>query len=117
MITIPDFPLKVVLKTRAGSSKSISNEFRGINEKGKTYTEKPVGDVVRDDGTLKDTDEMEWPNFPTDLEDDRVLARSNEPANFLDEIGQAFEQNYLSSNQVNHIIFLKLYAGTHLLFN
>ena len=76
-----------------------------------------VGDAVRDDGTLKDADEMEWPNSPTDLEDDRVLARSNEPANFLDEIRQAFEQNYLSSNQVNHIIFLKLYAGTHLPLN
>jgi len=39
LITSPDFPLKVVMKTPAGSSKSISDEFRGANEQGKTYTE------------------------------------------------------------------------------
>ena len=91
------------MKTPAGSSKSISDEFRGANEQGKTYTEKPVGDVVHDDGTLKDTDKMEWPNSPTDLEVDRVFAGSNKSANFPDEIGQdTFEQNYLLSIHVNH---------------
>ena len=29
---------------------------------------KPVGDACCDDGTLKDADEMVWPNLPTELE-------------------------------------------------
>ena len=28
---------------------------------------KPDGDACQDDGTLKDTSEMEWPNSPSDL--------------------------------------------------
>jgi hypothetical protein len=29
-------------------------------------TSKPVGDACREDGTLKDASEMEWPNSPTE---------------------------------------------------
>jgi hypothetical protein len=38
----------------------------------KIYREatKPVGDACREDGTLKDADEMVWPNSPTELEPD-----------------------------------------------
>ena len=28
---------------------------------------KPVGNVCCDNGTLKDTDELEWPDFPTEI--------------------------------------------------
>ena len=31
------------------------------------YYSKPDGDACRDDGTLKDMSEMEWPNSPSDL--------------------------------------------------
>ena len=39
---------------------------------GKIYrdTTKPVGDACHEDGTLKDADEMVWPNSPTELEPD-----------------------------------------------
>ena len=29
-------------------------------------TSKPVGDACREDGTLKDASEMEWPDLPTE---------------------------------------------------
>ena len=54
----------------SNKNKSNDSEFIDTNE-GKTYlrdTTKPVGDACRDDGTLKDADEMEWPNSPTELE-------------------------------------------------
>ena len=52
------------------SRKKISNESLDTNAKGRPYLRditKPVGDACRDDGTLKDTDEMVWPNSPTEL--------------------------------------------------
>ena len=39
------------------------------NSKGDTHfkdASKPDGDACRDDGTLKDADEMEWPNSPSE---------------------------------------------------
>jgi hypothetical protein len=53
-----------------GSSKNKSDELQDTNERGKTYKRdmtKPVGDACREDGTLKDADELEWPNSPTEL--------------------------------------------------
>jgi hypothetical protein len=41
----------------------------GLNEPGKTYSkdiEKPDGDACRKDGTLKDADELYWPDSPSD---------------------------------------------------
>lgn len=46
------------------ASNSSSNRYEN------TYhidTSKPVGDACREDGTLKDASEMEWPNSPTEL--------------------------------------------------
>ena len=55
-----------------GSSKDKSNELPvpDNNEGEKTYMRdmtKPVGDACRDDGTLKDADELEWPDSPSEL--------------------------------------------------
>lgn len=53
------------------SSENIIDEFLDTNEKGKTYMRdmmKPVGDACRDDGTLKEANEMVWPDSPTALE-------------------------------------------------
>ena len=63
--------MKGVPKAPEGSSKDLSDKLLDINEKGKTYLRdatKPIGDACRDDGTLKDADEMVWPNSPTELE-------------------------------------------------
>ena len=70
VIGIADIFLKGVLNAPEGSSKDLSDKLLDINEKGKTYlrdTTKPVGDACRDDGTLKDADEMVWLNLPTEL--------------------------------------------------
>ena len=53
------------------SSENIIDEFLDTNEKGKTYMRdmmKPVSDACRDDGTLKEANEMVWPDSPTALE-------------------------------------------------
>ena len=53
-----------------GSSKNKSDEMPDTNERAKTYMRdvtKPVGDACRDDGTLKDADELEWPDSPSEL--------------------------------------------------
>lgn len=71
IIGISNILLKGIPKAQDGSSKKISDEFQDTNDKGKTYlrdTTKPVGDACREDGTLKDADEMVWPNSPTELE-------------------------------------------------
>jgi hypothetical protein len=50
-----------------GSSKNTSGNVR--SNEGKTYskdTTKPDGDACREDGTLKEADEMVWPNSPSD---------------------------------------------------
>ena len=52
------------------SSKNKSNELPDTDERAKTYMRdltKPVGDACRDDGTLKDADELEWPDSPSEL--------------------------------------------------
>jgi hypothetical protein len=36
-------------------------------------TSKPVGDACREDGTLKDASEMEWPESPTQLAYNQAL--------------------------------------------
>jgi hypothetical protein len=64
--------LKGILKAPEleGSSKKRPDELQNTNEKEKTYMRdmtKPVGDACRDDGTLKDADELEWPDSPTEL--------------------------------------------------
>ena len=46
----------------------MSEETLDTNAKEITYLRnmtKPVGDACRDDGTLKDANEMVWPNLPT----------------------------------------------------
>ena len=53
-----------------GSSKKKNSDLQDINEKGKTHMRdftKPVGDACREDGTLKDASELEWPDSPTEL--------------------------------------------------
>lgn len=52
------------------SSKNKSNELLDTNEKKKTYMRdmtKPVGDACHDDGTLKDADELVWPESPSEI--------------------------------------------------
>ena len=52
----------------AGLSKN-APDTASSNEQGKTYsknTKKPDGDACREDGMLKDTDEMVWLNSPSD---------------------------------------------------
>jgi hypothetical protein len=73
IIGIADILLKGVLKVPPGywSSKNISDEVLDTNEKEKTYLRdvtKPVGNACHDDGTLKDADEMVWPDSLTKLE-------------------------------------------------
>ena len=53
-----------------GSSKNKSDELMDTNEGKKTYMRdmtKPVGDACRDDGTLKDANELEWPESPSEI--------------------------------------------------
>ena len=53
-----------------GSSKNKSNELLDTNEGKKTYMRdmtKPVSDACRDDGTLKDANELEWPESPSEI--------------------------------------------------
>ena len=60
---------KGIPKAPEGSSKNKSDELMDTNE-GKTYLRdmtKPVGNACRDDGTLKDADELEWPDSPTEI--------------------------------------------------
>ena len=48
---------------------------------------KPDGDACRDDGTLKDASEMEWPNSPSDsnphdnLGEENVILKRKSPDN------------------------------------
>ena len=52
------------------SSKNKSNELLDTNKKKKTYMRdmtKPVGDACHDDGTLKDADELVWPESPSEI--------------------------------------------------
>lgn len=51
------------------SKENISDHVSSSNEKGKKVfkdSSKPDGDACRDDGTLKDASELEWPNSPSD---------------------------------------------------
>ena len=60
-----------VTKAPGVSSKNISNKLLDTNEKEKPYLRdaaKPVGDACRDDGTLKDANEIDWLNSPSELE-------------------------------------------------
>lgn len=64
------WPFEVVPKTPRAkeTSRNISNVFPDSNENGKTYSRdmtKPIGDACRDDGTLKDANEIEWVHSPT----------------------------------------------------
>lgn len=61
------WPLEGIPKTPLAkkTSRNISNEFPDTNENGKTYSREPVGEAVRDDGTLKDAHEIEWVHSPT----------------------------------------------------
>ena len=74
IIGTADILLKGAPKATEGSSNNKPNELRvqvPDTNKGKTYLRdatKPVGDACCDDGTLKDADEMIWPNSPTKLE-------------------------------------------------
>ena len=56
----------------------MSESSSGIESAGNNYLKdfsKPDGDACREDGTLKDASEMEWPNSPseTDFQDDSNL--------------------------------------------
>ena len=64
--------LKGILRAPELEGSSTSNELpvSDTNEREKTYMRdmtKPVGDACRDDGTLKDADELEWPDSPSEL--------------------------------------------------
>jgi hypothetical protein len=89
--------LKGIPKATEGSSKNISDEFFGTNDKKKTYmrdTTKPVGDACRDDGTLKDANEMDWPDSPTALEAPQNDFREDNASDiYCDEPGPQDEPN------------------------
>ena len=58
-----------VLNNIAGSSQNTSDKPSDSNEKGKTYTydpTKPVGEACNENGTLRETSELEWPDSPTE---------------------------------------------------
>ena len=55
--------------TTTGHGKYISDVGSSSNAHENTYLmdmSKPEGDACREDGTLKDASEMEWPNSPTE---------------------------------------------------
>jgi hypothetical protein len=55
-----------------------------------------VGDAVCDDATLKDADEMSWPNSPTDIERTQIdFLQWNEAA--FQEYHDELERSNLSS--------------------
>jgi hypothetical protein len=65
-ITIdPSKTLESVPTSKANTSDHVSS----TNPKGTVFfkdSSKPDGDACRDDGTLKDASELEWPNSPSD---------------------------------------------------
>jgi hypothetical protein len=86
MIETTNIRLQVILNAPEleGSSKNLSDQLQNTDERGKTYMRdmtKPVGDACREDGTLKDADELVWPDSPTESVAPRNgFARWDEPA-------------------------------------
>jgi hypothetical protein len=85
-------PLKT-LESIPSSKKNISDGVSKTNANGKTFlkdSSKPDGDACRDDGTLKDASELDWPNSPSDIK---------APSNTFDHY--AMDQDFESLNRLN----------------
>jgi hypothetical protein len=65
---------------------------------------KPVGDACRDDGTLKDADEMVWPNSPTEPEAPQMDFHEWPGYDYEPEIRDESIQDDPSSIKVNCVL-------------
>ena len=76
----------VVSTVDHGNDSGPSNSGRNIPESGSSSnhhcddenpylmdTSKPIGDACREDGTLKDANEMDWPDSPTQFDHHQAL--------------------------------------------